>query len=235
VRIAICDDEKIIREELKSVLTSIDVFPIEAMVIDCPSGATLIANHVEHPFDIIFLDIEMKGVSGLEAGHMIRNTDRNVIIIFLTSHQQYVFQSFRTEAFDFILKPITKEKISDVFSRALQKYKEQHHIVHIKWMDSTWVIDVSSIVYLESNRRQITFVTKDERYACIGRLSDYESRLVPYGFLRCHQSFLINMNYIKSIENTAITTTYNQDVHMSVRKKQYCLKAFSNFLVKYRV
>ena len=67
------------------------------------------------------------------------------------------------------------------------------------------------------------------------RLSDYERRLSLYGFIRCHQNALINMNYIKSIEKTQIITVYDEPVVMSTRKKQECIKSYAAFLSKYKV
>ena len=235
LRIAICDDDDILRLQLRKLINGSDILPPDAEISEFSGGTDLIKSQTERPFDVIFLDIEMGDISGIETGQGIRSADRSVIIIFLTSHEQYVFQSFKIEAFDYILKPADNEKVTNVLSRALQKYKEQHHIINCKWQDACHALEVNEIVYVEGYRRHVVFVTKDNRYECVGKLNDYEKQMAPYGFLKCHQGFLINMNHIKRIESTCITTVCGKTVDMSVRKKQDCLKAFNTFLTKYRV
>ena len=235
MRIAICDDESDFRKVLRQAIDTSNVLPQDAEISELADGATLISSHKACPYDIIFLDIQMSGISGMEAGHEIRGADRNVIIIFLTSHKQFVFQSFKIEAFDFITKPVDDTAVHEVLCRALKKYREQHYILQINWQDTSHSLDASEIIYLESSGRHVTFITRERQYMCVGKLTEYEERLLPYGFLRCHHSFLVNMKYIKSIEVTSIVTTTGHDVHMSVRKKQDCLKAFNTYIAKNRI
>lgn len=235
VRIAICDDEPIHRANLRAVLKACEALPKDAVLVEYSDGASLLDGHAKNPNDIIFLDIEMEGISGLETGQRIRNADRNVIIIFLTSHKEYVFTSFRLEPFGYIMKPIDIGEINEHLNRAIIKHKEQHYIVDFKWKDKPYALKICDIVYLESDKRHINFYTDKNEYKCIGKLEEYEHRLSPYGFLRCHQSILINMNYIRSIEKDTIKTTLGKDIDMSIRKKQHCLNTFNEFVTKYRV
>ena len=235
VRVAICDDEPDFRKRVRMAIDASSSLPQNTEIAEFPDGTSLINSHTEYPYDIIFLDIQMSGISGIEAGHRIRSADRNAIIIFLTSHKQFVFQSFKVEAFDFITKPADDIEVHEVLCRAMKKYREQHYIMQINWQDSSYTLDASEIIYLESSRRHVIFVTRERQYECVGKLNEYEERLLPYGFLRCHHSFIVNMNFIKSIEVTAIRTTTGHDVHMSVRKKQDCLKAFNTYIAKNRI
>lgn len=182
-----------------------------------------------------FLDIEMDGLSGLEVGQKLRDVDRNVIIIFLTGYKKYVFKSFKIEPFDYILKPINNEKICDVLTRAIKKHRELFYIVDIKWYDKSYNLRACDIVHIESDLRHVTFVTDKNKFKSIGKLDAYEQRLSPYGFLRCHQSFLINMNYIKSIESKSIITTLGTEIDMSARRKKECLNAFNEFITRYKI
>ena len=235
LRLAICDDEVAFREQLREAMDSCAFIPRDALIKEFSDGNSLIGNHFECPFDIIFLDIEMDGKSGLETGQEIRKNDSDVIIIFITSHKQYVFQSFKIEAFDFIVKPVSAESVNDVLSRALTKYREKHHIIYITWQGNFCSLDVSDIISIEGYRRRVIFREKDNVSECNGKLSDFEHRLAPYGFIRCHRDIIVNMNYIRSIENSHITTVFGDTVMMSTRKKQYCLRAYSTFITKYRV
>jgi DNA-binding LytR/AlgR family response regulator len=235
MRIAICDDKPIHRKKLRAALIASGALPEDVEILEYSNGTNLVESHMKRQHDIIFLDIEMDGISGLEAGQEIRKADRNVIIIILSGFKKYVFNSFLIEPFDYIIKPANNDTIEYVLTRAMRKYREQHHIVDFKWLDKAYVLKVCDIVHLESDIRQVQFVTRDNVYKSIGRLDDYERRLSPYGFLRCHKSFLINMGYIKSIESRSIETTLGSKVCMSTRRKQYCLNAFSEYIARYRV
>ena len=237
VRIAICDDEHTYRTRLRSTLDACTILPNDTEITECADGSALLSFHTKQPFNIIFLDIQMEGMSGLEVGHKIRDIDKNVIIIFLTGFQQYVFQSFKIEAFDYIMKPIDDLTVENVLERALRKHRERHHIVQFKKLDgSSNALDVSEIVYIEGgDSHRIKIVVNDAYFYCNATLHEYENRLSPYGFLRCHRNYLINMSHIRRIENIEILTTSNHNIPMSVRKKQDCLRAFNTFLAKYRV
>ena len=235
MRIAICDDEAVLRESLRRALEAGDVLSEDTDVSEHSDGVSLLDAHTKSPYDIVLLDIEMDGMSGLEAGQRLRSMDRNVIIIYVTSFIKYALDSFKIEPFDYLLKPVDSDKINDVMSRAVKKYREQYFIVDFKWKDKHYALKVCDIVHLESDLRHITFVTEDNRYKCIGKLDEYERSLTPYGFLRCHQSYLMNMSFIKSINTQTITTSLGYTVPMSNRKKQYCLNAFNDYITKFRV
>ncbi|MCL2820423.1 MAG: LytTR family DNA-binding domain-containing protein [Oscillospiraceae bacterium] len=235
MRIALCDDNEQLRKELSTLLAKIEDWFILYDLEESESGEALIIKHIKNPYNIIFLDIEMDGMSGIETGHAIRKTDKDVIIIFLTSHTQYVFESFTIEAFDYIVKPITAERVRETLGRALRKYKDQHHIISFRWQGTTHSFDISDIVYIEAYHGRVLFRSKDDVQECNGKLEEYERDLRSHGFLRCHRNAIINMRYIKSIEDKAIITTCNRKVEMSARKKQSCLRAYNSYLVKYRV
>lgn len=238
VRIAICDDEKVHRDKLRETLKDCVILPVDAALFEYSDGSALIHSHVENPHDIIFLDIQMDGMNGLEAAHAIRDNDKDVIIIFLTGYEQHMSQSFRIEAFDYVMKPADADRIADVLGRALRKYQDLRYIVKFKMGDTVHALEVNDIVYIESMRRKVNIVTKDsknEEYLINGILDDYNTQLNKYGFLRCHRSCLVNMRYIKKIEDLFIKTTSGHTVYMSTRKRQFCLQEFNIYITKYKV
>jgi DNA-binding LytR/AlgR family response regulator len=115
------------------------------------------------------------------------------------------------------------------------KLKEQHHVVQIEWKGRLDTLKVCDIVYLSSELRYVRVHTTNNEFTCIGKLDDYENRLANYGFLRCHQSYLINMKFIESIKNKVITTTVGKEIDISARKKQDFLDAYNDYIAKYRV
>jgi DNA-binding LytR/AlgR family response regulator len=236
MRIAICDDEQNCREDIHKILLSHERLSRDLAVALFASGKDLLDCYSQRQrFDLIFLDVEMPELDGLQTGAQIRALDAEVIIVFLTSHKQYVFESLRIEIFDYLMKPAASDIVHNLLERAYRKYKEQRHIVQLQWQGRSCALEVGSIVYVEGYHRHTVFFTAQEKYECVGKLDEYDAKLTPYGFLRCHQGFLINMKYIQSIEKDRFKTTTGHFVEMSVRRKPECLRSFNNYLTRYRI
>jgi len=236
VRIGLCDDNKECLEKLYQALKTIIVAMPNTSVDFFSSGNELVNQYENcNHYDLLFLDIEMPGLSGIETGHMIRERDSQVNIVFLTSHKQYMSQSLKVEVFDYLLKPLDLDELKLVLERAIKKYKEQHYIIEIRIYDTSYTLEVNEIIYIESDRNHITFHTVKEKYRCIGKLKEYQQKLASYGFLKCHNSILINMQYVKNIENDSIITKTGIVVDMSKRKKRECLRKFSEYILRYKI
>ena len=121
MRIAICDDEKNIRELIGNKV--LKQYP-EADIVFFQSGEELLLsdNHI----DILFLDIQMSGRNGMETARELRKKDKNVILIFVTAVEEYVFQAFDVGAFNYIVKPIDDTKFADVLCRAVAEWHSQN-------------------------------------------------------------------------------------------------------------
>jgi len=238
VRIAVCDDEKAARLCMRKALGASEALPSKATVAEFSDGKSLIESHKENPYNVIFLDIEMPGYSGLDTGREIRSIDKDAIIIFVTNHEQYASQSIeKIVPFDFIKKPFGEKKISDALNSAMAQYTEQRYLVGIRGSDSAKSIVISKIVFLEAHGGSLHFVAVDKKDSCYcqGTLNEYESRLSEHGFLRCHHKNMVNMRYIDRIEKSSIVTTFGQKLDMSVRKKKDCLRIYSIFRTRHMV
>jgi len=235
VRIAICDDEPLSRAQLlKSIIACEDVTS-DVNVADFGSGASLVESHLATPFNIIVLDIEMDGMSGVEAAQTIRGADNDVIIIFFTGHLQYAQQSFGIGVFDYILKSDPPGAICDVLGRALRKYEEQHHMLKLGGRDSTHLVEANEIIYFVADQKNVKYITASGRLFIDGTITEYENRLSQHGFIRCHHKYLVNMAYIKSIGKSEITTKQGHKIPISTRRKQDCLRIYGKYLLRYMV
>jgi len=235
MRIAICDDEPVHLNSIKTTLQAYNELPKDTKISEYTNGLTLLEGYNENPFDIVFLDIEMDGISGLEAGQKLRDIDKKLIIVLVSGYEEYMRQSFKIEVFDYIVKPFDDEEIYGVLNRALKKYYDQHHKIELKWKDINYLLNIGDIVYIEIDNRHLKVVTQSNDIKCLGKLDYYDNLLSPYGFFRCHKSFLVNMAFISSIDGKKITTIYNNELYISVRKKRECISAFNEFASKYRI
>jgi len=236
MKIAICDDNKEFLESLHDTLT-VCGFATPTQIVKYKSGNELSDHYLNGvKFDLIFLDIEMPGLSGLETAQSIRVLDKDVMIIFLTCHSSYMKNSFKVEPLDYLQKPLVADELHNVLYRAQKKYHDKYRAIKIKYDNKSLTLAVNDIIYIEYQNRYVLFYTNDsntEPYRCSGKLNEYEAILVPCGFLKCNKSILINMEYIKCIENGKIKTKTGIDVHMSLKKKAHCLKKYSEYIRGY--
>jgi len=207
MRIAICDDEKNIRELLGKKVTK--QYP-DAEIVFFTSGEELLLSDMH--MDILFLDIQMTGKNGMKTAGELRRKDKDVILIFVTAAEEYVYQAFDVGAFHYIVKPIDDEKFVDVLHRAVEevgaqsmnvKETEEKYLminnggVHIK-------VRIEDIIYAEVfNRKVVIHNKKDEVIEYYGKMSDLEA-LAGGSFFRPHRAYLINFRYVEKYDATTI-------------------------------
>ena len=206
MRIAICDDEKNIRELIGNKV--IAQYP-EAEIVFYSSGEELLLS--DKCIDILFIDIQLTGRNGMETARELRKKDKDVILIFVTAAEEYVFQAFDVGAFNYIIKPIDDVKFADVLRRAVaelsskcvkEKAPEEKYVminnagVHSKVM-------IEDIVYAEVFNRKIVIHKMNETIEYYGKLSDLEA-LTGDNFFRPHRAYLINFKYVEKYDATTI-------------------------------
>ncbi len=158
LNIAICDDEKVIREQIKGTGRKRNAGRMCRIIRD---GDALLAAGKQ--FDIVFLDIQMEGTDGIETAKRLRQRDEDTILIFITGIREYVFEAFDVAAFHYLLKPIEEEKFREVFRRAgreLEKRKsKRRETVFIKTRNRSFSLEKDSILYIESRGKKVEIHT----------------------------------------------------------------------------
>ena len=206
MRIAICDDEKNIRELIGDKVAK--QYP-EAEIVFFSSGEELLL--VDEFIDILFLDIQMSGIDGMETARELRKKDKSVILVFVTAVEEYVFQAFDVGAFNYIVKPIDDGKFSDVLHRAVDEWSSQN--INEKEPEERYVLINNSgvhtkvildeIVYAEVFNRKVVIHKLDGEIEYYGKMSDLES-LAGDSFFRPHRAYLINFKYVEKYDATTI-------------------------------
>ena len=206
MQIAICDDEKNIRELISDKV--LKQFP-EAEVDFYSSGDELLL--ADKPMDILFLDIQMSGKNGMETARELRKKDKKTIVIFVTAVEEYVFQAFDVGAFHYIVKPIDDEKFTEVLCNAVDELKaldtytaasEKRYMminnggIHIK-------VNIDDIVYAEVFNRKVVIHKLNETIEYYGKMSDLEA-IVGDSFFRPHRAYLINFKYVEKYDASTI-------------------------------
>ena len=208
MRIGICDDQKEIREILTDKVKK--YYPAEDIAV-YSSGEELLADR-KLP-DILFLDVQMPEKDGMETARELRKRDRQMIIIFVTVTEDYVFQSFDVGAFHYLIKPLKEEKFEEVLQKAVRQVRErdsedagtgkerQSLIVTSKGQHIT--VPVQEIVYAEVFNRKIILHTMDADIEYYGKLKELEKK-AGEDFYRPHRAYLINLNFVRKYNAGAI-------------------------------
>ena len=206
MRIAICDDEKNIRELIANKVAK--QYP-DAEIIFFPSGEELLLS--DESIDILFLDIQMSGIDGMETARELRKKDKSVILVFVTAVEEYVFQAFDVGAFNYIVKPIDNGKFSDVLHRAVDEWssqsinekepEERYVLINNSGVHTKVILD--EIVYAEVFNRKVVIHKLDGEIEYYGKMSDLES-LAGDSFFRPHRAYLINFKYVEKYDATTI-------------------------------
>ena len=206
MRIAICDDEKNIRELIASKV--LKQYP-EAEIFFFSSGEELLL--ADKHINILFLDIQMSGRNGMETARELRKKDKNVILIFVTAVEEYVFQAFDVGAFNYIVKPIDDTKFSDVLSRAVDECYLQSTNARKPEADYVMInnggvhtkVMVEDIVYAEVFNRKVVIHKLNQKIEYYGKLSDLEA-VAGDVFFRSHRAYLVNFKYVEKYDATTI-------------------------------
>lgn len=226
-KVAICDDDIQMRRFLRS---SIEGSGIDCVIAEFSNGAELLRNY--QGYEILFLDIDMPVVNGIEAAKRIRRKDRKVKIIYVTGYQDYMQRSFDVHPFSFLVKPIRKGMIIKQLQEALLYSREEGkaNTVRLETTEGMEEIAVPDIYYLEYQRRKLRLVMKQGECMIRGKISEFSEKLIPYGFATPHKSFVVNLYHVKSIRGYDIFMMNGDQIPLSQKRST----EFRGILGKYQ-
>ncbi|MHB8963655.1 MAG: LytR/AlgR family response regulator transcription factor [Saccharofermentanales bacterium] len=231
--IAICDDEEVCRRTLISKLESIDHGTEKSAITEFACGGDLMeATDSGKRYDLVFMDIEMPGLNGIDTAKHVSRSNAKTVFVFLTVHEQYVFHSFSVLTFDYLIKPLDESRLRKAYGKFLSVYRKSHIFIEAAWKNTVRPIDIHDIVYIESFRRHTLIHTKESDAESSVLIGDYAKQLSSDGFFMSHQGILVNLKYVESVERSSIRTTVGITLYMSVRKKQECLNALNRYITE---
>lgn len=219
----ICDDSPLDQEMIKHYLTkyaNANGLSCEIMVF--PSASELIDSYQSQKLlpDLLFLDIYMTGLSGIDAAKKLRVTGFTSDIIFITSSTEYAMESYDVNALYYLKKPFKYEDFCKALSRfSLKEEKEESYSIPRK--GSNLSILHKDILFLETGRHSVILHAVNDTISFSGSLTECAKELLESPqFLGCGQSYLINMNHVKNIENASLTMSDNSVIQIPVRRKK---------------
>ena len=235
MKICICDDNRVMHQEIRRFL---ELFFTEADmpgITDFFKGEELIEHYSsENDFDIIFLDVEMGKMNGIDTATQVRKYAPETIIIFVSGHKNYVFDAFRCEAFHFLVKPIKQDEFDDVFNRALHKHRVMNEKYHICRKNRRETLMIGDITYIEGYRRRLKIHADGKEYEHNGKVSDAYEKLNAHGFLRVHQGYIINMRHIKTFGSTDVTLLDGTVIPIGEKRRKQALQMYDKYIQKWK-
>lgn len=184
-------------------------------------------------YDIIFMDIIMPHMNGMEAAEKLRKIDKDVVLIFVTNMQNYAIRGYEVNALDFIVKPVSYNLFEFKMHRAVKAVSEKKNerSISVVCGGVTKVLAVSKIFYVEVKGHTVTYHTSDGEYSVRGTLDRAEAELPKDSFARCNYCYLVNLGYVKSVDSSLV---YLQDFSLAVsrNKKKEFLGALADYLGK---
>ena len=240
MRIAVCDDDKKTITTMEERLLELsEKGNIKVRIETYSDGAFLLADirkGVE--FDLLYLDIEMEQLDGLSLAREFRKDHPNAVLIYISNHESYLKELFEVDTFRFLSKPINTEKFEAYFRNAVEKIQLQQEEIFFSYSTVTgrlFKVLLSDIVYFESQKRSIRLYKKDGTEGSFyGKLNEVEKQLkeaaVP--FLRIHQSYLVNYNYIKQFGNTELELSNGKQLPISEDRRKTAEQKYGELLRK---
>lgn len=206
IRVALVEDDANYRKELISYLKQYEKECNEKISITVYTDGDEIVEDYKADYDIILMDIEMKFMDGMTAAEKIREADSEVVIIFITNMPQYVMKGYTVDALDYVLKPISYFAFSQKIDRAITRMKRRNEkYITISIKGGIQKLNVSSILYAEVQDHNLIFHTKNADYTTKGTMKEVEEILKNENFFRCNKCYLINLEYVESIQNNDVT------------------------------
>lgn len=233
-RIGVCDDEAYFRQDIEKRLEAyFKGKPFEPEIHIFEKGQALLEEAEKKPFDLVFLDIEMPDMDGITLGACLKTMFEATLLIYVTSYDAYVSHAFRLDAFQYLKKPLDDSLFQEEIDRALAQYVLKKQKYNFEYNSVRMSVPITALIYLESQSWSVIIHTKDKDYKIVGKLNEEEERLAVHGFIRIHQSYLINMQYInKFLSDKVFLKDREEPLPVSRKYKNEAKKAHLDYQSK---
>ena len=230
MRFAVCDDE---RELRKGLAEKIHSYCPNAAVTEFSSGDELLVS--SGSFDIIFLDIGMDGIDGMQTARELRGNGCRAVIIFVTAFEDRVFDAFDVGAFNFLVKPVSDDRFGEVLKKAIESCtnaddaNKDERCITVKSGRVSTKLALSEIMYAEVLDRKLTLHTTNGEVEYYGRMSQLEN-CTDDSFFRTHRAYLINLRYLEKYTSSEVTMENGDKVLLAKQRYSALVKAYMRYI-----
>lgn len=227
--IAIVEDDPAAAGILRECVERYEAESGETFRIDhYQSGEEFLASDPEK-WQIIFMDIQMSGIDGMETSRRLRKVDRDAVLIFVTNLAQYAIEGYEVGALDFILKPVSYFSFKLKMSKAVKAVRvRKPERFAVNGEGGVWYIKSSELCYIEVMRHNLIYHTVRGELKTTGSLKSEETRLEGMGFFRCNYCYLVNMRHVSSVSGNIVTVN-GVELEISRNRKKAFLETLAEF------
>ena len=230
IRIAMVEDEAAVREQLMGYVQRYTrQYGTEFSVTEFADGVDILENY-RPVYDIVFLDVEMKHLDGMETARRIRALDADVVLIFITNMAQYAIRGYSVGALDYVLKPVPYFAFSQQLMKAvtrLEKRAKRYLTVPVE--GGLRRLDTASIYYLESEGHRVHFYTDEGDFSAPGALKAFEEKLADCPFARCNSGYLVNLAQVRELRQSTVQVG-PCELQVSRPKRKAFLAALTDYI-----
>ena len=232
MRIAIVEDEQPFADEAASYIQQYGKEHNKEMQCQHYKSSTSFLSSYQPIWDLLLLDIEMPDMDGMELARKIREIDQNVILIFITKVAKYAMAGYEVAALDYVLKPVNYYAFSLKLRRVsgLIETKQKKHIV-VQGNGFVRRLPADTIRYIDAFGHTISYHTPQGIVSSTGSKSirELEKELLPEGFFKCNQCYLVNMQYVQSVEKDSVVLKNGECLSISRNRKKPFMQALLGF------
>lgn len=233
IKVAICEDSDIDRDMLGEIVGFLmDDRGIDYQVDLYRNGENLVSCYKNKPYDLIFLDIMMNEIDGIETGKLIRGMDGSVEIVYCTSSSDFAIAAYEVHAMGYLVKPYEPGRIGAVIDYFIQKHpQEEKNYIEVKSKRKSLIIPYKDIIHLESDNKVVyIYTTTQGAVKVYNKLDTLEKELKDERFLRCHQSYLVNMQYVAGLVDSDFIMIDNRMIPIRKSGRKLIVKRYEDYL-----
>ena len=222
MRVAICDDNKVMLDFLaRQISDCLKLHHVESDVNKFSCGTDFVTQHEQKPFDIIFLDIKMPDISGFEIASKVRSQSENIYIIFITTEDSLVYDSFDFRPFNFIPKTdsdVFKIKLDNVIGKLADHIRENRPICLPLPFNEKKYVHPADVIYILSKSNYLDVFCKQETVCIRGKINEMLELLSPKYFVRIHNRCIVNLRHLCKVDNTRFKALLDNGKELDVSR-----------------
>lgn len=228
ITISLCDDDAKQTAYLRELLTkwSADK-PFAIHINEYESAEEFLFDYPDNPCSLLLLDIEMRGINGMELAKRLRSDGDMLPIIFITGYSDYISDGYDVEALHYLLKPLNDEKLYAVLDKYISRHSVRAEEILITGADGSMHISADRILYIEAFGRKTQIHLSDKTVIDSNMSIGQFEKLC--GFIHCHRSYIVNLRYVRSIGKTEIQLDNGENIPLSRRLYKDVNKRFIEF------
>ena len=231
IKTAVCDDEKIVLDEICSkVQNAFSEINCAAEIYNTHNPFDLVEHIKNSTTDVLFLDIDMPSLSGMDIAQFLIDCNAEILLVFVTSHDTLVYQSFRYHPFGFIRKSHFDEEIGAVVKSIADELQKRNEHFSFKTNEGFFKVPFEDIIYFESESNYINLHCTDNQYRFRGTIASLENELNAKGFIRTHKGFLVNQQHIFAIKGDDIELSSKELLPIGRTNRESVKKAILRYM-----